>query len=516
MEILHFSHENPLRFSSERTNSDEKILRCRGCGEPIFSGSVYSCMECEFFLHKSCGELPKEINHNLHPQHSLVLHPRPPYHPEKCICRSCFTKPKENTFIYRCNATCEFSLDIICASPADMIIRHKSHNHPLLLIRRPSLFFCDACGEKHEGLSRGVGADHNQTQIPDDLKMINVIRLPPGDEFSSLVGHLTSPKDLLVSTKTMIEVNHLMNHEHPFILYNDQSSSSSSSTEIVSLLDTSKYLSEVPNCDLCFQQVSLPLYLCTQCNIFLHEKCSKLPIEVQHHPCHPEHPLILLPKSIEFFGLFNCNICELPSNGVCFCCTKCGFCVDPRCALLPSTMIHAAHPHHIFTLCQKFWGQGKCRCCLTPLNIGFVYACNACDFGLHAACALFPSTARHRFDRHIIKLIHNPSQGNSHEYYCEICELEVDQRRWFYHCVDCDRSFHIKCLPSLGYYSHVKYGLKFDDECHPHHPLTFVRLVEDALCDYCGRIVYRYDGLAFKCSECNAVFHFRCCKSYPK
>ncbi|KAK9196520.1 hypothetical protein WN943_004649 [Citrus x changshan-huyou] len=52
------------------------VVLIAACGENLSSTSPaghYGCVECKYFLHKTCAELPNEINHFLHPQHPLTL-----------------------------------------------------------------------------------------------------------------------------------------------------------------------------------------------------------------------------------------------------------------------------------------------------------------------------------------------------------------------------------------------------------------------------------------------------------
>ena len=60
-EIEHFSHEHDLKLSYEVENNK----KCDGCVRAIFP-PFYRCAKCNFFLHKSCIELPRKRRHPLH------------------------------------------------------------------------------------------------------------------------------------------------------------------------------------------------------------------------------------------------------------------------------------------------------------------------------------------------------------------------------------------------------------------------------------------------------------------
>ncbi|PPR99143.1 hypothetical protein GOBAR_AA21515 [Gossypium barbadense] len=92
-EIKHLSHPHNLIFSNDV--KDDKY--CDGC-VLFISSSVYHCAQCDFFLHKSCAELPKKLYIWGH------MHVRPftlNLHADFlcCVCRFRFN----NCFSYDCN-----------------------------------------------------------------------------------------------------------------------------------------------------------------------------------------------------------------------------------------------------------------------------------------------------------------------------------------------------------------------------------------------------------------------------
>ncbi|XP_059430758.1 protein VACUOLELESS GAMETOPHYTES-like [Corylus avellana] len=142
-EIQHFSHEeHPLMFVEEFENDDEEIqvIVCSGCDQSIYA-PAYKCSHCNFFLHKSCAELPPEIQHHLHPNHTLVL-----VAPSNSrLCDAC-RRDCERCFAYRCHR-CNFDLDIACASgwrtnPDDC------HQHEFVPIFQHIHFTCELCGDE--------------------------------------------------------------------------------------------------------------------------------------------------------------------------------------------------------------------------------------------------------------------------------------------------------------------------------------------------------------------------------
>ncbi|KAG8646892.1 hypothetical protein MANES_09G038700v8 [Manihot esculenta] len=136
--IKHFSHSHPLRPVDVK---EEEELVCSGC-ELDLSGSAYKCSKsnCEFSLHKSCFELPGELEHNTHSQHLLTLLPSPPKHDSKFTCDAC--GDYGTVFTYHANSIS--MLDVLsCPTPSNMWIMithlHSSIPPPWEKAAQPSL-----------------------------------------------------------------------------------------------------------------------------------------------------------------------------------------------------------------------------------------------------------------------------------------------------------------------------------------------------------------------------------------
>ncbi|KAG9137766.1 hypothetical protein Leryth_019403 [Lithospermum erythrorhizon] len=144
-QLHHFSHEeHPLIL--KKFHGQLEVI-CRGCEEQISSssGPIYQCNPCQFFLHKSCGESSREINHPMHPQHPLTLLDKSPYSGGTFTCSGC--NKSLSCFSYNCSS-CEFDLDIQCAFlDRTKKFKHPSHDHPLSFNPKISCFLCDACTE---------------------------------------------------------------------------------------------------------------------------------------------------------------------------------------------------------------------------------------------------------------------------------------------------------------------------------------------------------------------------------
>ncbi|XP_017976577.1 PREDICTED: uncharacterized protein LOC18600247 [Theobroma cacao] len=189
-EIRHFSHVHDLALTGEI--GDDK--RCDGCMLSI-STSSYGCSLCDFFLHKSCAELPREKHHWLH-EHPFKLSSDTifkcnwchhessglSYYCGKCdmnLCLRCERISEEYTiqahehplvfyhnYDGECNACgdhidyafkckdCDFALDIQCLS-LPYSKQHKCDQHPLILTYHDSNdalsnCYCDICEEERD------------------------------------------------------------------------------------------------------------------------------------------------------------------------------------------------------------------------------------------------------------------------------------------------------------------------------------------------------------------------------
>ena len=54
-EIKHFSHGHDIKLTDEEVHNNEE--KCDGCVRAILP-PFYTCVKCNFFLHKSCAKLP--------------------------------------------------------------------------------------------------------------------------------------------------------------------------------------------------------------------------------------------------------------------------------------------------------------------------------------------------------------------------------------------------------------------------------------------------------------------------
>ena len=117
-----------------------------GCREPVL-GPSYSCIKCKnYYHHKSCTELPRELQHPLHPKHLLILFDERKFRKDKeySKCEVCKEFHAGYTYSY---SRCNFNIHNGCAS-SPLTLEFEVHNHPLTHFWKLIKFTCDLCGKE--------------------------------------------------------------------------------------------------------------------------------------------------------------------------------------------------------------------------------------------------------------------------------------------------------------------------------------------------------------------------------
>ncbi|XP_052174106.1 uncharacterized protein LOC127789278 [Diospyros lotus] len=524
MEIQHFSHDHPLNLSM--FPPDAAIdLRCYACRKSISSVS-YGCNQCNYFLHRSCAELPPQIAHHFHPEHSLTLRPNPPMSAFGDMSKCDVCKQICNRFIYHC-PHCAFFMDINCASMATTIeqkLVHISHNHELIPIQKPALLVCDACGSKHIGSSYlcttcGFWVSQNCASSPSKIK--------------------------------------LSKHHHPLSL--------------IYSLPNIPYL-DMPECRCCYREVKRTnwVYSCLDCNYYVHVNCAPsqagfsrefetlaelqdidfsliklfsddstvkpdvdpprdskaetLPLPKQSmattshfikqmvctqtkydeeateitHISH-DHPLFLSNNQTDNVQTEKiCNGCARTIKDPFYHCTQCHFYLHQWCAQLPNETHHPCHPEHPLRLITHRTTNHHLYQCVSCglLSNTFVFACSACEFYLDVNCASLPRTVKHEAHHHALALRQTRSGS------CIACDKYLIG--FAYVCDSCNLNLCIRCALLPGTISH-----RYDK--HPFKmTYSFVKNEGDEhYCEICERDV-ETDYWFYRCGICDQSLHTKC------
>ncbi|GJT24750.1 C1-like protein [Tanacetum coccineum] len=143
---------------------------CDICEEPLSNGdSAYACIQCRFFVHKLCSQLPYTINLPSLYQHPLRIETFKNKDFGLTFCYVCsqritrgfsyFVNEKDDKGVFTTCSNCclvEFARKVeadAIKEEAKIKFEHKGHpQHPLTLKLRPGSFLCNACNAKDEGL----------------------------------------------------------------------------------------------------------------------------------------------------------------------------------------------------------------------------------------------------------------------------------------------------------------------------------------------------------------------------
>ncbi|KAL8091298.1 uncharacterized protein LOC141696819 [Apium graveolens] len=423
----------------------------------------YVCTKCPFWMHKNCADAPASFQFKFHPQHPLILSYSLPqlYQKFDQYCRLCNKMLNQLHWLYFC-PKCRFFAHFDCA---------------------------------------------RSNPTPRDNKMFDPssVNLPAADESSmnllleQFVKALRTPNhndNIVYSAKKGIK--HWTHDEHDLLLLsvNDQSNNRKDD-DGTSLL-----------CDGCVKPIRTDgnlFFGCVPCQYFLHKMCVESPKEIKHH-LFPDFTL-LAGKDNEPYKSFYCEACGSFCNGIFFC----GFQdkkIDLGCIVLPPIVKHEAHRHRLYQVKT----DRECKACGSDFTGYLQYWCRNCsDFYICVNCIMRPKTYKHVWDRHPLSLIYDPGMvpEHEHDFNCEYCSGDIDTNLWFYHCSDCDLSFHIgSCFEfsSSLRYSKIKFGATniTIDKLHP-HSLTFARNRKVCTCKSCDQKVL-LGCPVLECAPCKTVF----------
>ncbi|EOY18279.1 Cysteine/Histidine-rich C1 domain family protein, putative [Theobroma cacao] len=305
---------------TENHSAKLKYAQCFVCWTPLLN-SVYFSLDRGFFLHKKCVELPFEINHLCHRQHSLFLQ----FNSDGLPCKIC-QETQRRGFVYCCSM-CNVALHIECVSPLP-IIEDTSHEHSFTKCLRRLSFICDACGTSgnyapyicstcsltihkdcaalpriiksvwhHHPISHYYFAVENECGILEcgicheevnkeygsyycsECKFIVHVKCVQEDtgfyyEIESIDDYEKLNENPTVVDPTFRVINEIelgenvinteikhFSHEHNLVLYDE--------------------VKDEKCCDCCSVLIETSFYRCSECDFYLHKSCAELPKKKQ-------------------------------------------------------------------------------------------------------------------------------------------------------------------------------------------------------------------------------------------
>ncbi|KAL3620942.1 hypothetical protein CASFOL_035854 [Castilleja foliolosa] len=518
IKILHRSHRH--RLTAIKGKSLTSFV-CGVCGTQHQPGRrlgewevrSYVCSVCDYWIHPECALLPNAIVIDKHHPHPLLLTYFDPI--ELFIrCKICNVLDfSDDLWMYACFGCSDYLVHIKCAVYSD----------PGQISFKPVLIR-DA---QVPGLLR-LPMPNENTSVVSCILMKSTDVTNVGGASASIDDHQKMISDGgKLFDKTI--------HEHPLILHDHPAVASNVAGRV---------------CNACIQLISSsdPFYSCSLNNnnnstsneltgpcrdFFLHRCCAHLSDTLKITQPGLIGTFKLVSKAHTPFNMFLCLRCERRCNGFAYfdidLGETSGIYMDVVCAYTLTSIMHNAHAKsHILRPENYYSGYSRmtCNCCSNKSREMFGYECNNCrDFFLHAECALLPDTVTHKFDKHPLKLIttgtliddhvrlvaSEEDEGESIIMFCEICEKDIDERCWYYGCMECDQCFHIGCIPTLDHLSKIKFGFTVRVSCHD-CPVAAVRAlsVDGYPCGHCRKIIRESDEIAFECSECYFMIHQDC------
>ncbi|GLT35255.1 hypothetical protein SLA2020_097230 [Shorea laevis] len=538
MESKNFIHEHPLHFFEEWSNvhGETRGVNCSsGCGQPIVT-QFYACIDCKFFLHKPCSELPLNITHPFHDNHPLTLLAKAP------SLASCdFCDGSVNAFVYHCSS-CKFNLDIKCALLPEFLngdfskVDHHIHvQHPLFFIENlshevplGSSCYCSVCFEQFSSDSSFytcvvcklfLHKSCSETELPLSInhpfheKHTLTLTLLKRDRAAlcqfgrknrypaGLFYHCSSchfnldincaflPQFL---TGNFPKRDHHCSYVDVHLLFFIQKD----------LISSNKAEPLYSHCFVCRESLSgSSFYYCPECQRFLHKSCEfeELPWKI-NHSFHDKHAITLTKEGNNKIA---CNFCLNVTNGFVYHCRSCKFYLDTQCALritkdLPKRGSHFSHVEHPLVFVKMLSDKAKiyssCSVCSKPLlGISF-YNCPDCQFFFHKECEAELSTKIKHFAHPQHHLFPRFSLCT-----CYFCQRKSDGKEIGYHCPSCDFYIHRKCiLPRFVPESKI----------HDHdHQLIPFRRKNLFICDACGG---SGNSAGYFCVKCTLMIHWDC------
>ncbi|CAH8386729.1 unnamed protein product [Eruca vesicaria subsp. sativa] len=467
------NHEHPLYLVPEMT-----MFTCRICELPD-DRFPYGCHLCELRFHKDCAESPPEINYSCHPYHPLKLLTRvPSYIDGKC----CLCGNKLHILFYHCSI-CNFSVDLDCVKspPPVTLINLKSHGHQLTLLPQ-RIFVCNACGMSDDPnpyvcFQCNFMIHRSCINMPNIIKINRHVhrisynqRLNAGDwkcgvckkEIIWTCGAYSCAKcpglAFHVKCATKFGIWDGVEHEDIFEDMTDLNSYEEIKEGVIKHFSHEKHTLKLKEesdandecmwCDICSYPIfSSSFYDCMECDEFtVHQKCAHLPKKIKDS-------FYMLPMTLvsRFDELFICSVCQNFVRGSAYISDNNNLSLDVRCGSISEPFVHESHPHSLYI--NYSTGDKSCIACGNKASV--VLSCEECEFVLDIKCSILPKMVNHKNDKdHLLSLCYG--ENSSVQYWCEVCEEDLNPNKWFYSCDHCGITCHIKC--TLGDFIWIKPG----------------------------------------------------------
>ncbi|KAK3438068.1 hypothetical protein EUGRSUZ_A01703 [Eucalyptus grandis] len=394
--------------------------------------------------------------------------------------------------IYCCEK-CGFYIHALCARSASLQIQHPRHQHPLYFQQesplRPHGDY--RCVEFDRGCHYKLGRWTAMTTLQVEKYYCSILREASDGESRLQFAH-----------------------EHPLTTFPVRTGTPCGGCEM-------RISEEEEACG------------CRECKIFLHEACAKAPLEIQHHPFHPKHPLYLY-LSYDSSCEGECHACRSFNDmgPIRYRCEECKLIFHLSCVIStmpregedddddddddggeredisrrPSVIDHPLHPHQLSSYHSKTQTWIRCSICKEEIPSEDFFGCSDCSFFLHGSCAQ-PTIQHYLHPEHALTFAQCPDEKHK----CAVCGDPVDCKSYCYTCQMCDLLIHPFCASAAlsdlekGVARTVQYPF------HEHELKHYYQHDYCGHCTVCARQILEKTP-AYKCFSkgCNFELHESC------
>uniref|UniRef100_A0A7N2R2V4 Phorbol-ester/DAG-type domain-containing protein n=1 Tax=Quercus lobata TaxID=97700 RepID=A0A7N2R2V4_QUELO len=305
--ILSYYHHHPLILCNKESNAH--VVSCDGCNQ-VISSEIYGCIQCDFYLHRSCAAVPQQIEHPFHPKHTLNL-----FFDEKLLCTVSILKSLDKKGKVKYLRHKHFSIHDDKENEVCCGVCEKHVCGPSYECIRCKFFIHQDCIEP-------VGERQHPFQPHDNDSLIGVSRKTfPRKKFTCAACSCKSCFGFsyrCTRKECSFKLDANCASLKPSIKYKDDEH----------LLTFFEKVYDVPSCKVCHTSYSdhnVSYLRCVKCNFNVHLFCVPLPSTVKHK-CHTD-PLYLEDYFVEDdTAEYYCDACEnRRTPGECvYHCAECG------------------------------------------------------------------------------------------------------------------------------------------------------------------------------------------------
>ncbi|KAF8046340.1 hypothetical protein N665_3834s0003 [Sinapis alba] len=240
-------------------------------------------------------------------------------------------------------------------------------------------------------------------------------------------------------------------------------------------------------------------YFCNERNCYgwFHKECAEAPPEINHHPSHSDHPLLLTNDTKSRDS--SCDCCGENLLSPCYTCPTCKFKVDLVCGMKPPrpAIEHPVCHDHPLVFLKKQEVEVPCEACKESIG-GASYSCLECHVYFHLDCVHLSKEVNHPcHPSHPLKVVaFDPLDVQKSCHFCLVQPENV-----MYHCSICNFTMCFSCIKNPP-------PLVVEDIKTHNHPLKLFSNQISFICKFCG--FEGSDTKPYICFTCNFVVHGKC------